>query len=187
LLFRFLPAEWLPDLPRAAEWERFFVAGRTPVCNPGYAVVTQSKRFPLAWDRLTTPLPTWRSLLSETRSPESVSDLECGPWVLKPALGHEGYNVRLRRVTDAEAWRGIVRAVRRRPAAWAAQRCFCPLPLATPEGVVYACLGVYVIDGRVAGCYGRLASQPLIDERSREVAVLARSGEGRADPGRRPG
>jgi nucleoside-diphosphate-sugar epimerase/glutathionylspermidine synthase len=176
LLFRFLPAEWLPDLPRAAEWGRIFAGGRTPVCNPGYAVLTQTKRFPLVWEQLANPLPTWRSLLPETRSPESVTDLEHGPWVLKPALGHEGYNVRMRRVTDAAAWQGILRAVRRRPAAWAAQRCFHVLPLATPEGLLYPCLGVYVIDGRVAGCYGRLASQPLIDARSREVVVLVRTG-----------
>jgi len=127
------------------------------------------------WDRLETLLPTWRSLLPETRSPAEVSDLERGHWVLKPALGHEGHNVRLHAITAPDDWQRLVRSVRKHPDGWAAQRCFDPVPLPTPEGLLYPCLGIYVIDDRVAGCYGRLASQPLIDDRSREVAVLVRT------------
>jgi glutathionylspermidine synthase len=175
LLFRFLPAEWLPNMPRAASWQGFFADHGTPLCNPGYAVLTQTKRFPLVWDRLQTPLPTWRSLLPETRSPADVSDLDCGRWVLKPSLGHEGHHVRLRAITSPGEWQRIVRSIRKHPLVWAAQQRFDVIPLPTPEGLLYPCLGVYVIDGRVAGCYGRLASQPLINDRSREVAVLVRN------------
>jgi nucleoside-diphosphate-sugar epimerase/glutathionylspermidine synthase len=174
VLFRFLPAEWLPQLPRFASWERFFAGGQTPICNPGYAVLTQSKRFPLVWQGLKTSLPTWQSLLPETCSPDAVNDLERGHWVLKPALGHEGCNVHIPAVTPPDAWQGIVRAARKHPNIWAAQRRFDPIPLPTPEGPLYPCLGVYVIEGQVAGCYGRMASRPLIDDRSREVAVLVR-------------
>ena len=119
-------------------------------------------------------MPTWRSLLPQTCSPAEVSDLERGQWVLKPALGHEGRNIRIRGVTDANAWQRIVRTVRKHPAAWQRRR-FDVVPLPTPEGLLYPCLGVYVIDGKVAGCYGRMAPQPLIDEHCREVAVLVRS------------
>jgi nucleoside-diphosphate-sugar epimerase/glutathionylspermidine synthase len=178
LLFRFLPAEWLPQLPGASSWERFFAGGRTPVCNPGHAVLTQSKRFPIVWDRLATELATWRSLLPQTCSPDAVTDLERGHWVIKPALGNEGDNIRIRGITDPDTWQRMVRTVRRRPAAWAAQRRFEVVPLATPEGLLYPCLGVFVVDGRVAGCYGRVGRQPLIDERSREVVVMVRSAEG---------
>jgi glutathionylspermidine synthase len=175
LLFRFLPAEWLPRMLPAATWHRLFAGGRTLLCNPGYAILTQSKRFPLVWDRLETLLPTWRSLLPETRSPAEVPDLERGHWVLKPALGHEGHNVRLHAITAPDDWQRLLRSVRKHPDGWAAQRRFDPIPLPTPEGLLYPCLGIYVIDGRVAGCYGRLAFQPLIDDRSREVAVLVRT------------
>jgi nucleoside-diphosphate-sugar epimerase/glutathionylspermidine synthase len=175
LLFRFLPAEWLPQMLCAATWRRLFIGGRTLLCNPVHAILSQSKRFPLVWDRLQTPLPTWRALLPETRSPAEVPDLERGHWVLKPALGHEGHNVRLHTVTAADEWQRLIRAIRKRPDSWAAQRRFDPIPLPTPEGLLYPCLGVYVIDGRVAGCYGRLASRPLIDDRSREVAVLVQT------------
>jgi hypothetical protein len=95
--------------------------------------------------------------------------------VLTPALGHEGHPVRHHAITAPDECQRLVRSVRNRPDGWAAQRCFDPVPLPTPEGLLYPCLGVYVIDDGVAGCYGRLAYEPSIDDRSREVAVLVRA------------
>ena len=40
------------------------------------------------------------------------------------------------------------------------------------EQRVHACLGVYVIDGRAAGVYARVAERPLIDGRAQDAAVL---------------
>src|SRR5205823_13633496 len=96
---------------------------------------------------------------------------------------HEGKDVGIRGVSEPDAWRRIRRAAARDPDAWAAQRRFDAPPLATPEGPLYPCLGVYVIDGRAAGAYGRAGVRPLIDDRSREVVVLVREspGEGSAD------
>jgi hypothetical protein len=93
-------------------------------------------------------------------------------WVLKPALGHEGLDVGIEGVTGPAEWRRIRRAAGWFPGAWAAQRRFEVPPLPTPDGPLYPCLGVYVIDGRAAGAYGRMGVRPLIDHRSREVAVL---------------
>src|SRR5262249_25414333 len=146
VLVRFFPAEWLPRLPAATGWQRFFASGQTPVCNPGHAVLSQSKRFPLVWDRLTIPLPAWRSLVPETRSPGEVGEKRAGAWVRKPALGHEGKDIGIDGVTDADAWQRIRRAAAKEPGAWIAQRRFEVLPLSTPDGLLYPCLGVYVID-----------------------------------------
>jgi hypothetical protein len=38
---------------------------------------------------------------------------------------------------------------------------------------VFPCLGVYTLDDRVIGAYGRLARTPLIDARAADAAVLA--------------
>ncbi len=172
LVFRFFPAEWLPRLPARTGWQNFLAGGRSAVCNPAYAVLTQSKRFPLVWDDLSTPLPTWRALLPATWSPRDVAgELEDG-WVLKPALGHEGDSVAMPGVSDPADWQQIRRTALKNPDAWAAQQRFETLPLATPEGPTYPCLGIYVIDGRVAGAFGRLAARPLIDAESQEVVVL---------------
>jgi glutathionylspermidine synthase len=170
LLFRFFPAEWLPQLPRRTGW-RALVHGQVPVCNPVHAVLTQSKRFPLIWDRLTASLQTWRSLLPETR-PIGRFGIPDKSWVVKPALGHEGYNIGIAGVTEEDTWRRIRGSIRWNPNAWVAQRRFSPIVLLSPEAALYPSLGVYVIDGRAAGIYGRVASRPFIDDRSREIIVL---------------
>jgi glutathionylspermidine synthase len=171
-LVRFYPAEWLPALPRHAEWTHFFTAGRTPVCNPAVALLTQSKRWPLVWDRLETPLPAWRQLLPETRAPRRTDARSNADCVLKPALGRVGEDLALRGVTPPVLQRRIVRAARWFPRHWVAQRRFESVPVETPLGPMHVCLGVFVVDGRAAGTYGRMARVPLIDARAYDVAVL---------------
>jgi hypothetical protein len=169
-VLRFFPADWLPRLPGASGWGCFFAGGRTPTCNPGYAVLTQSKRFALTWDDLAMPLPTWRALLPETRSPRDVDGK--ADWVHKPALAHEGTDVGIRGVVETTEWQRIRRAALRDPEIWVAQRRFEALPLETPDGPLYPCVGVYVIDGEVAGAYGRAGTRPLINYLAREIVVL---------------
>lgn len=168
---RFFPGEWLPALPRACGWRAFAHGGRTPVSNPAAALLVQSKRFPLLWGRLATPLPTWRRLLPETRDPRDA-DLGDGRWVVKPTLGRVGDLVGVPGVTPERQWRRLVRAARRRPRYWVAQRRFAAAPLATADGAVFPCLGVFTVDGRAAGIYGRAARRPLVDHLARDVAVL---------------
>jgi hypothetical protein len=98
-------------------------------------------------------------------------------WVVKPALGFEGKDVGISGVTGGVDWQRIRRAAAKNPEAWVAQRRFECLPLLTPEGPMFPCLGIYVIDGRAVGAYGRMGIRPLIDDRSREVAVLLRRPE----------
>jgi glutathionylspermidine synthase len=172
LVFRFYPAEWLPQLPATTAWEGFLTGGETAICNPASAILTQSKRFPLIWDQLTTSLSTWRDLLPETRSPLDINGHADGEWVFKPALGYEGKDVAISGVTETTDWQRIHRAARKNPEAWVAQRRFECLPLSTPDGLMYPCLGIYVIEGRAAGAYGRMGIRPLIDDRSREIAIL---------------
>jgi hypothetical protein len=53
-------------------------------------------------------------------------------------------------------------------------------------GARHCCLGVYTIDGRAAGIYGRMAPRPLIDDRAEDVAVLVED-ESAAPTGRAGG
>jgi hypothetical protein len=73
-IVKFYQAEWLSRLPVSSGWKFFFRGGKTLVANPGLTVISESKRFPLVWETLSTALPTWRTLLSETREPREV------PW-----------------------------------------------------------------------------------------------------------
>jgi hypothetical protein len=169
---RFFPAEWLPNLPRASGWRHFFRGGRTPVCNPAAAILPQSKRFPLVWDRLETALPAWRSLLPETRDPRQADWRRDPSWVLKPALGRVGDGVGLAGATPDKEMREIRKQARRHPRWWAAQRRFEAVPLAGPGGPWFPCFGVYTVDGRAAGAYGRMARKPRIDHLAQDAAVL---------------
>ncbi|HVS38216.1 MAG TPA: glutathionylspermidine synthase family protein [Gemmataceae bacterium] len=174
-IFRFYQAEWLADLPPRLGWSCFFRGGRTPVCNPGTALLTESKRFPLTWDRLPVRLDAWRALLPPTRVPGGGGR----DWLLKAALSNTGDEVilpglagRTRRLTaflQSRLWRSH----------WVAQRRFEATPLWTPAGWMYPCLGVYTINGVASGVYGRLAPRPLIDFAAVDAVVLIRNAAGR--------
>jgi hypothetical protein len=173
-VFRFLQGEWLARLPARLGWRFFFRGGRTPVCNPGSCLLTESKRFPLVWDRLATPLPTWRALLPPTRDPRGAFWRSDPGWLLKTAFCNTGDTVSGRHLSDARRWRQAAWDAWLRPGGWVAQRVFAAVPLPTPAGPLYPCLGVYTVNGRAAGVYGRLAPRPLIDFAARDVAVLFR-------------
>src|SRR5918996_3005066 len=142
LVVRFFPGEWLPELPPACGWKHFFAGGRTPVSNPASALLTQSKRFPLVWDKLATPLPTWRALLPETRDPRDAQWQDGDRWVIKPALGRVGEDVVVPGLIAPKDWPRLKRAVERHPGDWVAQRRFTATPFGLEGEPVFPCVGV---------------------------------------------
>jgi glutathionylspermidine synthase len=175
-IVRFYQSEWLARLPARFGWKHFFRGGRTPVVNPGHAILSESKRFPLLWDKLVTSLPTWRALLPETRDPRQVAWRTDETWLLKSALSNTGDDVSIRALLKPQEWRGVRWAVRFQPGNWVAQRRFDSVPVETPLGLMHACVGVYTIDGCAAGAYARLAPRPLIDYAAVDAALLMEQG-----------
>ncbi len=173
LVVRFFPADWLGALPRDCGSQHLFANAVTPLSNPATAIVVQSKRFPLVWDRLDTPLPTWRALLPETRKPGDVPWRGSSDWVLKPVLGRVGEGIGIAGLVEAAEWRKIARGATWFPRVWVAQRRFETLPVEIGGRAVYPCLGVYTVDHEVVGAYGRIGSRPLIDSHAQDAAVLA--------------
>lgn len=171
---RFFPGEWLVNLPRRCGWRRFFAGAPVPVCNPATALLTQSKRLPVVWDRLRTPMPAWRTLLPETRDPREVRWQGAEEWVVKPALGRVGDAIGIAGVTTGKEMAKIARAARWHPRQWVAQRRFRIRPVASPDGPLYPCVGVYTVDGQAAGVYGRVSANPIINHLARDTAVLLR-------------
>ncbi len=167
---RFFPGEWLPNCHASSGWRHFFAGAATPLSNPATALLTQSKRLPLVWDRLQTPLRTWRELLPETR-PFRARDADAG-WVVKPALGRVGEGVAIDGVTPDRERRAIVRAARLFPRHWVMQRRFEPLPIHGPDGPLHVCIGVFTVDARAVGVYARVAQKALIDHRAQDAAVV---------------
>lgn len=171
-IVRFYQAEWLPKVRGYRDWPYLFCGGRTPVGNPGMAIVSESKRFPRLWDELETPLPTWRRLLPETRDPQNAPWLKDESWIVKSALSNTADDVCLRELMTKRNWTRLRWEVRMCPRHWIAQRRFRSMPLETADGPSHVCLGVYTINGKAAGIYGRLSSRPLIDYAAVDVAVL---------------
>jgi glutathionylspermidine synthase len=169
---RFFPAEWMPNLPRACGWPSFFSDTVIPLSNAATAILTQSKRFPLVWDALPTTLKTWRALLPATRDPREVRWQGSDEWVLKPALGRVGEDIGIAGVTPAKEWERIAKSVRRYPDHWIAQRRFEATPVTIDGRSRYPSVGVYTVNSRVAGAYGRIAERPLVDARAQDAAVL---------------
>lgn len=172
-LMRFFPAEWLVHLPARASARAFFRGMQTPATNPGACLLVQSKRLPLVWGDLGVDAPTWRAHLPETRDLRQVPGaLDDESWVIKPALGRVGADVALAGATAPKERGAILRAARRHPRHFVAQRRFETTPLTHELGTFYPCLGVFTLDGVAVGTYGRLARTPLVDHRAQDVAVL---------------
>ncbi len=169
---RFYQGEWLSRLRDEGCWRPLFVGGDTPVANPGSALLGESKRFPLAWPSLRTPLRAWRNVLPETRDPREAPWKTDWSWIVKSAYCNTGDTVGCIDWTPAARWEKLARAIRRRPEQWVAQRRFDVSPVDTPHGAMFPCIGVYVIDGRVCGIYGRLSPTPVIDFTALDAAVL---------------
>lgn len=171
LIYRFFPAEWLPNLRRTCAWHNYFTGSIVPQSNPGWSLLSQSKRFGLMIEKLKTPLPVWKRFLPQTCNVREA-DPNDENWVFKPAMGRVGEAIGIRGVTPAKDWKHICRNLFFFPGHWVAQRRFDIIPLSTPEGSRYLCLGVYTINGRAAGIYARLSHTPIINHAAQDVAVL---------------
>ena len=171
-IVRFYQAEWLARLPREAEWRYLFRGGKTPVANPALAVISESKRFPLVWDSISTGLPTWRALLPESHDPRDVAWSRDDGWLVKSAMCNTGDTVGIRSLMSPNQWRQTRLSVWLSPAKWVAQRRFDSVPVSTPVGPRHVCAGVYTVNGRAVGAYARLSEKPLIDFAAVDVALL---------------
>jgi glutathionylspermidine synthase len=178
LLIRFYNADWLPRLHHWSQWAPWFCGAKTPVSNPASCMVIQSKRWPLVWDDLRTPMTTWRSVLPESRCPSKLESASLEEWVIKPVWGRAGAAIGIAGVTEKKAYNKILMRARRDPTGWVAQRRFESVAVPAAVGPRHICLGVFTIDGRVAGAYGRMAPKPLVDGYAEEIAILIRRRSG---------
>lgn len=170
-IVRFYQGEWLCRFRRPA-WEKFFVGGRTPVSNHGLAVLSESKRLPLLWERLETPMPNCRALFAKSSDPTDTAWHGDDEWVVKAAYSNTGDHVNMRDRLSRAQWQALCREVNRRPEQWVLQRRFSPVSVESDMGPVFPCIGVYVINGKVAGAYTRVASDEVVDYRAMDAALF---------------
>jgi glutathionylspermidine synthase len=171
-IFRFFQAEWLAQLPQRKTWEPLFIGGKTPVVNPGLAVLSESKRLPLLWDHLALPMTTWRRLLPETRAPQDASWHRDDSWLLKQAYCNTGDHVYIRPLMTKRAWSWLRWQLCWHADRWVAQRRFEAVPVDSPVGPLFPCIGIYTVDGQAAGVYARASPHRIIDGTAMDIAVL---------------
>lgn len=169
-IVRFFPLEWLPNLSGRTDWGGYYDT-ETPSCNHPISIFTQSKRLPLIWDELGLELPAWRSLLPETCTPRTKPPGE--DWIFKPALGRVGEGISIREALSAKEFRQIQRDARWHPRNWILQKRFESMPVSGEGGESYhLCVGVFTVEGKAAGFYGRISPYPRIDARAKDIPLL---------------
>ena len=169
-IVRFFPLEWLTNLPRRFDWSGYYDT-QTVSCNHPVAIYAQSKRLPLVWDELGVDIPAWKKLLPETRDPRSKHLTP--DFIFKPALGRVGEGISIKEAISPKEFAAINKAARRSPLDWLAQRRFESVPLIAEDGTAYhLCIGVFTVDGKAAGFYGRISPYPRIDANAKDIPLL---------------
>jgi glutathionylspermidine synthase len=176
--FRFYPAEWLPRLPNLGAWLRH--GPRLPMMNPVHRLARQSKLMFALWSEAADLSADDRELIAShcplTR-PFTQSDVtmlldERERWVLKRAFGRMGDSVVIGALAPDGAWAATLAEAVRAPKEFCIQQRFEVGPLSFEAGVLYPAVGAFLVNGRFAGYYSRVAPQPLITHEAYHVATL---------------
>jgi hypothetical protein len=178
-LFRYFPGEWIGDLPNFDHWQQ--ATGRLPMMNSLSALIAQSKRFYAATDAheldlsesarqcIDQHLPTSHYLSAELRE-RLLQEREA--WVLKGAFGRMGDTVRLGIGSSPEQWQEAIDRALGNADQFAIQERFDAVPMWFSNGMGYATIGLYLVDGQFAGYYSRVSPYPVINFDACHVATL---------------
>lgn len=168
---RFYPLEWLTYFGKKTPWKDFYTTA-APCCNHPAAILSQSKRLPLVWDKLGVDISTWKALLPETIAPRSAPRKD-ESWIFKPALGRVGGGISIKEAVSAKEYKYINLDARLFPKEWVAQKRFESKPVLSQSGEPFhICIGAFTVDGKSAGFYARTSRLPRIDERAEDIPVL---------------
>lgn len=170
-IIRFFPLEWLTSLPRKTDWRGYYDCA-TPSCNHPIAIFAQSKRLPLIWDELEVDIPAWKKFLPATKEPKSIKRRD-EAWIYKPALGRVGQGISIREAVPEKELLRIEKAAHRHSTNWVVQQRFVSQPLTTVEHEAFhLCVGVFTVNGKSAGFYGRISPYPRIDAHAKDIPLL---------------
>ena len=150
---RFFPGDWLLF---AREGEAWFARHPQRLSNPLHALFSQNKFFPVVCAAAAIHAPTWASYLPPT-SRLRVRDLLGSQHVVKPSFGRVGEDIARIDELPYPKRLGIAASLLLAKGLWIRQNRFESMNLGSEDEPLHACVGVYCVDGKVAGCYGRLS------------------------------
>jgi len=165
---RFFPGDWLLF---ARDGERWFEHHPSKLSNPLHALFSQNKFFPVVCAAASIAAPTWQRYLPAT-SPLRVGDLFGSQHLAKPSFGRVGEDVaRIDELSFAKRMR-LAASVLSEKGLWIRQRRFESVNLGSQGEPLHACVGVYCVDGKVAGCYGRLSPVHVVGMSAADAPVF---------------
>lgn len=175
---RFYPGEWFALLENHRTWKR--AADRLSMMNPLTRLISQSKAVFAVWDEPDMVSCTDRDWLhtlaphTEYFSPQQESELVARPadWVIKANFGRMGENVVMGSLVTSDEWFRTIREVQGCPQDFVIQRCFSVAPMEFSDGPRFPAIGAFLINGRFAGYYSRIASQPFLTHQATYVPTV---------------
>lgn len=177
-VFRFYPGEWIPLLPNLRTWQR--LGPQLRMMNPLSRLIRQSKKVFALWRERDLPDADGRKLLdrhtpaSESFRPDRIPALkaEQDRWVLKHAFGRMGDSVIMGALVTPGQWGGSLEEAMRQPQEYVIQERFQVRPLEFDTGAFYPTVGAYIVNGRFAGYYSRVAPKPFVNHEAFHVATV---------------
>ncbi len=171
VVYRFFPGEWLAEVENAGALLDALRAGAVRLINPLTSLIAQSKRTMALWhERPELLRPDERDLVARHLPRTEVFRLaeleryrrDRERLVVKRCFGRVGEEVLMGSHCDDAEWADWLGWPASEPDAWIVQERFEVLPEDVGGERLHACYGPYVVDGRFAGFYTRLAADGFI-------------------------
>lgn len=178
---RFYPGEWFDRLPNRRAWQR--ALPELYMLNPLARLIRQSKRLFAAWGQEGVADTADRMLL-DTVAPRTelfaaghVPQLRSEPsqWVLKQSFGRMGDTVVMGSLVTPQEWNEAIGKALKQPQQYILQQRFDVQPLQFSCGPLYPAIGPYLINGRFAGYYSRVAPQPFLTHQAYYVPTVVQA------------
>lgn len=178
---RFYPGEWFDRLPNRHAWQR--ALPELYMLNPLARLIRQSKRLFAAWQQEGVASTADRVLLNtvaprtEFFSADRVPQLRADsrPWVLKQSFGRMGDTVVMGSLATPPEWNAALAKAPKQPEQYIIQERFDVRPLEFSCGPLYPAIGPYLINGRFAGYYSRVAPQPFLTHQAYYVPTVVQA------------
>lgn len=171
VVYRFFPGEWLADVENAAALIDALRAGAVRMINPLTSLIAQSKRTMALWHERPELFTAEERELVRLHLPRTetfrLAELERyrrdrARLVVKRCFGRVGEEVLLGSACGDAEWADWLGWPASEPDAWIVQERFDVLAEEVGGERLHACYGPYVVDGRFAGFYMRLAADGFI-------------------------
>lgn len=165
---RFFPGDWLLFARDGAKW---FAHHPQRLSNPLHALYSQNKFFPVVCAAARIDAPTWQRYLPATAQLK-LRDLFGSRDVAKPSFGRVGEDIaRIDELPFAKRIE-IAASLLLEKGQWVRQTHFDSVNLGSEREPLHACVGVYCVNGKAGGCYGRLSPVRIVGMSAADAPVF---------------